>query len=138
MIITETDRTNANIVLALIKRRMDYETNAEFRINCYENGREHGYVLSLNRVDNKIAYTYTWIAFAEYRRSDDTVVYTDNAYWNGKLTDKSYEEKVFFSYGNFTECADYIIKLMEEAVDNERKYRAEKEAERLEANPCYS
>lgn len=135
MRIYEVDRTNADIVLALIKRRMDEDTSAEFEMDVYNNGRERGYVLKLRYVDNSFVFdndVSRWIAFSEYRNSDSTVVYTDCGYWNERLTEKSYENKVFFNYSDFIKASDYIVKLMEESVEAVREKRKKLQAEKEE------
>ena len=105
-----------------------HEEPAEFELDFYNNGRERGYVLQLKYVDSDFIFDSSvsrWIAFSENRNSDDTVVYTDCGYWNGEITEKSWKEAKYFSYKNFIECADYIIKLMEESIEVVRNKRKE-------------
>lgn len=130
MIITETNsRTQAKIVLEIIKRKLNEENDAEFIVDTYNNGRERGYVLKLYSVDREwCCHTNFWVAFSEYRNSDSVVVYTDNDYWVDEITEKSYNEANFFGYGNWIECADYIVKLMENAMETVRQHRIEKVA----------
>ena len=134
MRIYEVDRTNADVVLALIKRRMDEDNNAEFELDFYNNGRERGYVLKLRYVDNSFVFdndVSRWIAFSENRNSDSTVVYTDCGYWDDEITEKSWKEATYFNYSDFIKASDYIIELMEESIeavrDKRKKIQAEKE-----------
>ena len=135
MRIYEVDRTNADIVLALIKRRMDEDNNAEFELDFYNNGRERGYVLKLRYVDNSFVFdndVSRWIAFSENRNSDSTVVYTDCGYWNEEITEKSWKEAVYFNYSDFIKASDYIIGLMEESVEAVREKRKKIQVEKEE------
>lgn len=126
MKITETERTSARIVLELVKSKIDDSNTSEFRLDVYNNGRERGYVLILNYVDNIFEFDKSfWVAFSEYRSSDSTVVYTDNTYWDNEITEKSYQNAEFFKYQNFIKAADYIVDLMEQAVKEVRLHREE-------------
>ena len=135
MRIYEVDRTNADIVLALIKRRMDEDNNAEFELDFYNNGRERGYVLKLRYVDNSFVFdndVSRWIAFSENRNSDSTVVYTDCGFWDDEITEKSWKEATYFNYSDFIKASDYIVKLMEESVEAVREKRRKLQAEKEE------
>lgn len=132
MIIRKQDKTNAEVVLELVKAFLDEDNNAEFSLEPYENGREHGYALVLQRVDGHWVCDSDltrWIAFAEFRRSDSTVIYTDCGYWNGEITEKSYDEKQLYNFGKFVVAAQYIVEIMETAAEEVRNtWAARKQA----------
>lgn len=130
MIITEKDRSKANVVLALLKEELrGTDHDVEFELDFYHNGRENGYVLKLTYVDGHYVLDNAlsrWIAFSEYRRSDDVVVYTDCGYWDGDLTEKSYDELQLFS--KYSTVVKYILKIMTMSVKEVRKTWKEREA----------
>lgn len=122
MKIFEANRTYADIVLSILNTMLDDNDDVIFEKHDYINGREHGYALELTF--NK-RYIYgderIWIAFSENRNSDDTVVYDDVGEWNGKITEKSWQDASYFKYGDFYKCAEYIYNLMKLAVKNTSK-----------------
>lgn len=126
MKIYETDRKQADAVLAILNLIIDdSETNgAEFLKDFYSNGRENGYILQLTYVNGKYLFDEDkriWIAFSENRNSDETVIYVDKGTWNGRLTEKSYQERKYFKFSDIYKCAEYIKKTMKQAVINAQK-----------------
>lgn len=122
MKIFESNRTYADIVLSILNTMLDDNDDVIFEKHDYTNGREHGYALELTfnkryvDVDKRI-----WIAFSENRNSDDIVVYDDVGYWNGNITEKSWQDASYFKYGDFYKCAEYIYNLMKQAVKDTSK-----------------
>ena len=132
MIITERKRELADAVLAYLKWMNNRDDKIELDLETYSNGREYGYVLKLDTVDGRLLFSnQLWIAFSEFRRSDDIVIYTDKGYWNGQLTDKSYEESKSFRYDEAAKAAEYIKNIIEGYAANIRKELAEKETEKV-------
>lgn len=130
--ISETNRKQADAVLAILTLLMnDYRLeriDAEFRKDFYSNGREQGYVIELIRYKDRYLFKdRMWIAFSENRNSDSTVVYTDNGEWEYEITEKSYKNAKYFDFGKFYQCAEYIKKLMLDAVGKIEKEEMLKE-----------
>jgi hypothetical protein len=128
MKIYETNRKQADAVFAILNLIIDdcnAETKeAEFLKDYYANGRENGYVLQLTYINGHYLFDdkkRVWIAFAENRNSDETVVYLDFGTWNGELTDKSYNEAKYFKFSELYKCAEYIKKQMVQAVKHATK-----------------
>jgi len=126
MKIYETDRKQADAVLSILNLIIDdKETEeAEFLKDFYSNGRENGYILQLSYINNKYLIDEDkriWIAFSENRNSDETVVYVDKGTWNGRLTEKSYQEAKYFKFHELFKCAEYIKNTMKHAVINAQK-----------------
>ena len=132
MIITERKRELADAVLAYLKWMNNHDDKIELDLETYSNGREYGYVLKLDTVDGRLLFSnQLWIAFAEFRSSDDIAIYTDKGYWNGHLTAKSYEESKLFRYDEAAKAAKYIKDIIEGYAANIRKELAEKETEKV-------
>ena len=115
MNIKTEDRHLADAVLAIIKNYEDNnDDDTDLLLHEYDNGREHGYVLELQRFES-LSWLDTdkrmWVAFSEYRRSDDIVVYHDKGTFDGHLTDFSYDAKTFFKYNEIFDAANYIRSL---------------------------
>ena len=132
MIITERKRELADAVLAYFKWINNTDDKIELDIETYSNGREYGYVLKVDRIDGRLLFdNQLWIAFSEFRTSDDIAIYTDKGYWNGHLTDKSYDEMKSFKYNEAYNAAEYIKNLIEEYATDIRKELAEKQIEKV-------
>lgn len=122
MKIIEANRAHADIVLNILSTMLDDNDNVIFEKHDYTNGREHGYALELIFNERYIDYDKrVWIAFSENRNSDDTVVYNDVGEWNGKITEKSWQDASYFKYGDFYKCAEYIYNLMKDVVADTSK-----------------
>lgn len=117
MQIKTEDRHLADAVLAIIKT-YDIDCNIELSVHEYDNGREHGYVLELDSLDNYfVSYQDSlWVAFSENRNSDDIVIYMDKGHYVGKLTDSSYNSRVYYGYGQIVDAATYITNCFESHV----------------------
>lgn len=77
-------------------------TIAEFEVDGYENGREHGFFVKCKATGNAIA-------FAEYRNTDDIVLYpskiADFTDCYNLITESIYAAKRFVGYGQYTQAA---------------------------------
>lgn len=60
------------LVRPLIRDLDDNGTGVTISLQSYQNGREQGHALNICTYDFK---TTVWVAFAEYRNSDQVVVY---------------------------------------------------------------
>lgn len=119
MIVKTEDRCTADAVLAIFNS-YNCTDGTELLLYQYDNGREHGYVLELQSIAEEHWISYNdsiWVAFSEFRRSDDIVIYTDERQWSGRLTDKSYEECKMFKYNQIYEAAQYILNLFTSHVN---------------------
>lgn len=125
MKIFEANRKHADIVLNILSTMLDVlddEDDVKFEKHDYTNGREHGYALELVYSKGYVdCDKRVWIAFSENRNSDDTVVYNDVGEWNGKITEKSWQDASYFKYGDFYKCAEYIYNLMKYVVADTSK-----------------
>lgn len=109
MRIIDIDRKQADVILSLLNRMIDVyvDSDAVFEKDTFDNGREHGYIIYLvflngTFVESKDRF---YIAFAENRSSDDTVVY----YGHGSLC---LSNRKLFAYEDFILVAEYIKSLM--------------------------
>lgn len=87
----------------------DLYNSSDNSVTKYENGREHGYLISTKT---------TTICFSEYRNSDDIVVYVSNPgeeFEDGTPTDRAYATKKFFRFDQSDEAAAYISSVIKSA-----------------------
>lgn len=105
---TEVADAVLKLVLADLKKNAKmFESGLEVLVHPYVNGRENGWSVSLYEI--KAMFTPS-VSFAEYRNSDDVVVYdhridfmgcyqddTRKVPWDLRLSTVGYEGKTFFS-----------------------------------------
>lgn len=96
----------ADAVLANIELIIDEDAN--YYLEPYQNGREHGWTIAKKTLK---------VAFAEYRSSDQIVLYigerTDFNMSGNVPSDKVYENKVFLPYDDTMKAAQRIIAYLE-------------------------
>lgn len=100
----------ADAVLAYLGFHSGDDT--EFQCEGYENGREHGYCVRLSFKHGNSFDDVRYVCFAEYRRSDDIVVYCFKSCpeQGNLLTDDVYDNHShFFNYSKASEAAKFII-----------------------------
>lgn len=80
-----------------------------YTLEPYQNGREHGWSIQNRKTGGQVA-------FSEFRRSDQIVVYlgtvTDFEMAGNVPSDKVYNKKEFFSYDQATAAARRIIEYL--------------------------
>lgn len=110
--ITLTSKKNkqAEAVLACFKLLIEGRSqNIGLRLSDFDNGREQGYVIELNEVNgvyNPIAH---W-AFAEYRSSDDIIIYHEQGIYNANyISEDFWNNRKSFGYGEVMSAAEYIF-----------------------------
>ena len=125
-------REQKDRVLTLVwnKEWKDYE--GRITIGRFENCREQGYVVSLNHKGNQRNY-----AFYEHRNSDDICVLVRDGVtintpsvdymWEGK--DGKWDVDKTFYYGEWADCADWIL---EDMKSNLTKWIEERKQEKTE------
>ena len=97
----------------LKKLRVNRKQSEDFRVTCYENGREHGYCIKLFDAEC-VVHTICW---SEARNSDLVVVYKslpderfDDA---GNIpTERAYKSACYFS--SVRDAADHINTVLRE------------------------
>lgn len=100
----------ARKVLAIVKRlAKNSKDDSYVAVEAYVNCREQGFALSSH--DN------AKVAFSEFRRSDDIVVYTgaraDFAFNTNIPGEEVYESARFFRYNQHEAAAKFIVKFLE-------------------------
>ncbi|MEK6832630.1 MAG: hypothetical protein AABY32_01170 [Nanoarchaeota archaeon] len=89
-------REMADVVLSsLISIVKKYRNKNHIEIGSYQNGREQGHSIILWNQDN---FNSKWIAFSEYRNSDELVVYESRHDPMQGLTDSAWENKKFYNF----------------------------------------
>jgi hypothetical protein len=121
-------------VLAAVRRLLkdvELRDNQTVILEPYKNGREKGFCLKAFRGNSyRKGVSYVSIAFAENRKSDDIVVYTDlmrDFDMQGNVpTEKAYEDRKYFGYQQYEKAAKHIVSII-------KKYGAKPEAARKAA-----
>lgn len=108
----------AKAILNRIQRRQDLYQYRDIKgqgwAEAFSNGREQGYMLRI--LNNKNSSTLI-IAFAEYRSSDEIVIYNSASNGEGHLnefSDEFWDSGKFFEHGDLINTVDYIFSLMRE------------------------
>lgn len=96
-----TSLKRAEKVVKLIKEKGKKLKLTTAWVESYQNGREQGLSIC------SIKY---WIAIAEYRRSDEIVVYVDEIHPNRGITDEAYQKAKLFV--NEEKAAEFILRVM--------------------------
>ena len=96
-------------VLAAIQKQVSKLKCHEWILSHYTNGREHGY--HLHNWETRRA-----VSFAEYRNSDNIVVYAGEEKefeFNTRIPDDNvYEGKMMFAPGDYKHAATYIVQFL--------------------------
>jgi hypothetical protein len=112
----------AEKMVKLLKKAVFFIKLNDASLGCYSNGRENGFCLKLFEGGNLLA-----IAFSEYRKSDDIVVYvggwTDFEMQGNVPSEEVYENKKMF--GSEEEAVEYIVKQIK-GFKNESSNKASK------------
>jgi hypothetical protein len=100
----------ARKVLAIVKRlAKNSKDDSYILVEDYVNCREQGFALA--------SHDHAKVAFSEFRRSDDIVVYfgTRNDFERNTNipSEKSYESARFFRYNQHEAAAKFIVKYLE-------------------------
>jgi hypothetical protein len=100
----------AQTILSIIELKLDEADIGKHYIECYANGREHGFC---------IQHYQRCIAFSECRNSDQIVIYVGSPHdfsMAGNIpSDEVYRAAKFFDYDKHAEATDYIIGLMKQS-----------------------
>lgn len=104
-----TSTSLARVVLSYVEWMSSENKDPEIDVYPYHNGREHGYALMSWHEG-----TSEWrlAVFAEFRRSDDIVVYTGTTAEfdsNGSPLDEPYERKELFRWNEASGAADAVL-----------------------------
>ena len=73
-------------------------------VGTYRNGRENGLILTVYSGSKTLSF-----AVAEYRNSDDIVVYSDESYFT-EIDDKMHRNAIYFNYKSEREVVKHIVK----------------------------
>jgi DNA-binding beta-propeller fold protein YncE len=105
----------AERLLALVilkERNIDYNEENTLYVECYQNGREQGYMITLPNC--KAIY------FSENRNSDSVVVYYGQNSCQG-IDEDTYASAKYFDSDKDYEAADYIILLIKETYKTNKR-----------------
>jgi hypothetical protein len=101
----------AQAVLALLTDKLSgHDDSSETRlrsdatIEAYQNGREHGFTVTAYFFPDEGGLSRRAVTFAEYRNSDQIVVYPDNFTFQG-LDEKPYQDAEYFRFDAHYEAA---------------------------------
>lgn len=99
----------ADAVLAVVDGYIG-ESDVRYYLTPYENGREHGWTLSRQLSNVKVA-------FAEYRNTDQIVVYSGLSMHfesaGNVPSEQVYSERELFSPMQIFDAAQYIVQLLQ-------------------------
>lgn len=100
----------AEKIVKMLKKAVHFIDLHDADVGCYSNGRENGFCLKLFEGSKFLV-----IAFSEYRKSDDIVVYIGDSFsdfeMQGNIPSESvYENKKMF--GDEERAVEYIVSLI--------------------------
>jgi len=106
----------AEVIVAMLEADYDFqqlnskETNHEFRLECYQNGREQGYGIVHEYFESETGKNYTHgFLFAQYRTSDSIVIYEGTYLPNQAVSTEMWETKTIFGEGQYSEVVEYLV-----------------------------
>lgn len=113
MKISRRNDLTARMVLTNVNRHAKASrSDAELSLEVYANCREQGFALS-----NWLEPNARMVAFSEFRRSDEIVVYYGRRVDFDRNTnipnDEVYEKAKFFACGEYNKAAKFIVKYLE-------------------------
>lgn len=113
----------ADKVLAEVKRALTGRTDFTVVVYPYFNGREHGWTV----VGAGLAMCAPGVTFAEYRNSDEIVVYLGtNPFLHGAqpVTDAVWAEKRFYPAGAYRRAGQFVARCLVARANEVARARA--------------